>query len=389
MALAADLGTMFCVKGSIDEVDQSAIFSVERNVFAQVRENLEDPEEVLKENNYAYVKHDGKFYVIGEDVFKVHEIESLFKKSGASSYFSEMRRPMKDGLINIAEEKKAIAIIQAIIKRLIGKPAYENEVLCFCSPDDPTNVGKNALFHKTILSNFISSLGFHVECINEALAIIFSECPVVEDPNEPDGIAKFSGISMSFGAGCVNSCCAWKQLPLLTLANAHSGDWVDQEASKVAGCEIATITRYKEKYFDLSKSSDDVKHMALEVYYKAMIENAVKNFASRFESLDEKDEKISAPLPIVIAGGTASVPGFVPKFEEVLSKMTLPFVIKEVRLAKSPLYSVANGCLTKAISIESKQRKQKSTPQPKQETKSKEKMAEIKKENSPKKIKLQ
>ena len=84
-----DPGTMNVVKGEIDELDDNGVsFEIERNVFAEVRETLDDPEEVLKNNNYSYIKYKDQFYVVGEDVFKVHEIESLFKKSGATSYFS-------------------------------------------------------------------------------------------------------------------------------------------------------------------------------------------------------------------------------------------------------------------------------------------------------------
>ena len=355
-AVALDVGTMFLVKSGIDEIDGGVSFEIERNVFAEVNQSLEDPEEVLKDNNYAYVKHNDKFYVVGEDVFKVHEIESLFKKSGASSYFSEVRRPMKDGLLNIAEEKKSIAIIQAIIKNLVGTPSYENEVLCFCAPGDPINMDKNAQFHRSVLTNFISSLGYQAECINEALALIFSECPVMEDENEPDGVSKFSGLGFSFGAGMANCCLALRQLPLLAFSVAHSGDWIDEEASKVLGCDVSTITKYKEKHFDFTKQTDNLKHMALEVYYKATIENIVKQFASRFDSLED-DEKPSMPLEIVVGGGTASVPGFVDKFEELIRNIELPFKVKGVRLARNPLYAVSNGCLTKAISVENKLKK--------------------------------
>ena len=38
------------------------------------------------------------------------------------------RRPLKSGLIKTAEEKMAIAIIQEIIRRLVGKPKKHNEV---------------------------------------------------------------------------------------------------------------------------------------------------------------------------------------------------------------------------------------------------------------------
>ena len=146
MSKAADLGTMWIVKAELDQIDDSDIsFEMERNVFAEVRPTLDDPEEVLKDNNYAYAKYKDKFYVVGEDVFKVHEIESLFKKSGTSSYFSEVRRPMKDGMLNIKEDKMSLAIIQEIIRNLLGEPNFPGETLCFCVPGNPVNSTNNIL----------------------------------------------------------------------------------------------------------------------------------------------------------------------------------------------------------------------------------------------------
>jgi len=749
VSVSIDPGTMWIVKGEIDSIDDSVSFERERNVFAEVRDTLENPEEILKDNEYSYLKYKNHFYVIGEDVFKVHEIESLFKKSGASSYFSDVRRPMKDGLINTAEEKMSIAIIQEIIRKIVGRPSKKDEVLCFCAPGDPINSDSNVLFHKTILANFIKSLGYRPEHINEALAIIFSECPIAEDPNEPEGIAKFSGIAFSFGAGACNVALSWKQLPLLsfsvrhcipagnkvitldgfksienilssdfvltrkgewakvinvnkklsgdkiytftalgqckfsttedhkilinrdsgwewiraddvkigdkvqqpwpvyhdkkhsiswtnektgeyenkyiyskgcyvlgrflgdgsifkdsksdrgieiccnildtsanylsscmssvfertpeivrreeenvleikihdsglgkwfrknTYSNNHKvvpwnisdfrennlrfimagiidgdgyaseekliinieitspsvaqfsylalsklglkpsiawrdrsneshfyngkeicptkesfiiqcagsrcedfiqwmknkklffdkteidgctvakitdihireneqnevyditvddeshsfclagcvvhncGDWIDEEAAKIAGCDVATITKFKEKHLDLSDVNEsNLKESALSIYYGAMIENAVKLFASKFEALDEK---IDTPLEIVVAGGTASISGFVTKFKKVLENMELPFNIKNVRLAKNPLYAVCNGCLVKAISVESKLEKTKQekkiVPQSPEKSSPKEDK-EKNKDFTPKKIKL-
>jgi len=385
---ACDVGTMWLVKGEIDEIDDSGVsFQMERNVFAEVQKSLEDPDEVLKENNYTYIKYKNRYYVVGEDVFKVHDIESLFKGSGQSSYFSEVRRPMRDGLINTAEDKMSIAIIQAIIKKLVGKPSVENEVLCFCVPGDPVTSNANVLFHRMMLTNFIKSLGYTPECINEALALIFSECPTSEDPDEEGGVAKFSGLGISMGAGMCNLTLSWKQIPLLSFSVEHCGDWIDHEAAKIAGCDVATITKYKEKHFSFGEDSAELKHMALNVYYEAMMNNVIENFSSRFKKMED-EEKRDIPLEIVIGGGTASVPGFAEKFASLLKATDLPFKVKDVRMAKNPLFSVCNGCLIKAISVESKLNK-KPKKEPSSETTPKEdKQTTSNKENLPKKIKL-
>ena len=107
----------------------------------------------------------------------------------------------------------------------------------------------------------------------------------------------------------------------------------------------------------------DMRQAALGIFYENMIQNALSNFAEKFNELDNQ---IDAPLEIIVAGGTASVPGFLDKFKEVLDQQDLPFKVKSVKMAQNPLYTVSNGCLVKAIAAE---KKMKTPKTPKKETK--------------------
>ncbi len=355
MARSIDIGTMFLVKGEMDDIAGGTFFTIERNVFLQAA-TTDDTEDTLKENNWAYAKHDDEFYILGEDAIKLKNLLTV-KSSDATrdliaTKVSELRRPMQHGILNTGEEKLSVAIIQKLIANLVGDPKIPNETICFCAPGDPVDRKLSVVFHRIMLTNFLASLGYSVECIPEALAIIFSERPVADDPMEEDGEAPFSGIAFSFGAGMCNICFAYKRMPLISFSFAKSGDWIDQESAKVAGVDASIITRYKEKNFNLDEvDMSDMRQAALDIFYQTMIENALANFSAKFNALDSQ---IDVPLEIVIAGGTATVPGFVPKFEKVLSEQKLPFKVKGVRLAENPLYSVANGCLVKALSAEKK-----------------------------------
>lgn len=357
MAKGLDCGTMFLVKGEVDEIAGGSAFTVERNVFLKAA-TTDDTEETLKENNWTYAHHEDAFYILGEDAIKLKNLLTV-KASEANqalvaTKISDLRRPMKDGILNTGEEKLSVAIIQKLIANLLGKPDHPNEMLCFCAPGDPVDNNLSVVFHKTMLTGFLKSLGYSVECVPEALAIIFSERPVAEDENEENGEAPFSGISFSFGAGMCNVCFAYKKMPLINFSVARSGDWIDREAAKVAGVDQPVITRYKEKNLDLDNiDMSDMRQAALDIFYQNMIEHALTNFAIKFNELENQ---IDVPLEIVVAGGTASVPGFVSKFEQVLNSLELPFKVKSVRLAENPLYAVSNGCLVKALSSENKQK---------------------------------
>ena len=348
-----DIGTMFLVKGEVNVASEEPEFTVERNCFLQSA-TTDDTEDTLKENNWTYAKHENNFYILGEDAIKLKNLLSVGSKDQGivMTKIGELRRPMQHGILNTGEEKLSVAIIQKLIANLIGPPSHPGEVLCFCAPGDPVDRNLSVVFHRTMLMNFLKTLGYAVECIPEALAIIFSQRPVADDPSEEGGQAPFSGISFSFGAGMANICFAWKKMPLINFSVAQSGDFIDRESAKVAGVDVAVITRFKEKKFNLNEVDyTDMRQAALDIFYQNMIEHALNNFAEKFNQLDNP---IETPLEIVIAGGTASVPGFLAKFESVIAGLQLPFQIKSVRLAENPFYAVSHGCLVKAIAVEKK-----------------------------------
>jgi hypothetical protein len=52
---------------------------------------------------------------------------------------------------------------------------------------------------------------------------------------------------------------------------------------------------------------------------------------------------------LVFSGGTSIPKGFLDVFKTVLAGYELPFQVSEIRRAKNPLTSVANGLLVKTI----------------------------------------
>lgn len=355
-ATGFDVGTMFLCKSEWDSVANEAVFTSQRNCFLQANSGS-DTEDTLKENNWSYAKHEDSYYILGEDAIKLKNLLTL--KSGGEkdiimTKVGDLRRPMRDGILNTNQEKLSVAIIQKLIANLAGKAKHPGQVLCFCAPGDSVDKNVTVLFHKTMLTNFFKSLGYQVECIPEALAVIFSERPVTTDP-ETNEEAPFSGISFSFGAGMANICFAWKKMPLINFSVARSGDFIDQQAAQTAGIEVSAMTRFKEAHLDLSNIDySDMRQAALDIFYQNMIEHALENFSQKFNQLDKK---IDTPLDIVIAGGTSSVKGFLEKFKQVLSGLKLPFEVKSIKMANNPLYAVANGCLVKALSVEAKNKK--------------------------------
>ncbi len=374
-----DLGTMFLVKGELEVCTDEPEFTVERNCFLQAA-TTEDTQDTLTENNWAYAKHADNYYILGEDAIKLKNLLTVSSKDQdiVMTKVGELRRPMKHGILNTGEEKLSVAIIQKLIANLLGKPAFPEEPLCFCAPGDPVDRNLSVVFHRTMMTNFLKSLGYTVECIPEALAVIFSQRPVANDPTEDGGEAPFSGIAFSFGSGMCNICFSWKKMPLINFSMAKCGDWIDQESAKVAGVDVSAITRFKENKFNLNEVDyADMRQAGLDIFYQNMIEHALNNFAEKFNQLDNQ---IDAPLEMVVAGGTASVPGFLEKFKSVAEGLKLPFEVKGIRMAENPFYAVSHGCLVKAMATENKAKAAKAAAKPDEEQKTEEPI--------PKKVKL-
>jgi hypothetical protein len=108
------------------------------------------------------------------------------------------------------------------------------------------------------------------------------------------------------------------------------------------------VIKFKESKWgkmDKYNSRDQRIVAALEIYYDALIETALKNFVIEFE---KQDRSYDDPIEIIVAGGTSMAPGFIDKFNEVLGRLEVPFDIAGVRHAKEPLTAVANGALVAA-----------------------------------------
>ena len=243
MARSLDIGTMFLVKGETDEVTDQSAFTIERNSFLQVASGS-DNEDVLKENNWSYVQYGDNYYVLGEDALKLKNLLTLKAKPEDRNIIvaqvGDLRRPMKDGILNISDEKLSVGIIQQLIKKLLGKPSRPHEHLCFCAPGDPVDNSLSTIVHKTMLTGFLKGLGYEVECIPEALAIIFSERPCAEDPDE--GEIPFTGVSVSCGAGMMNICMAFKKMPLINFSVARCIPSGNKVITKLGFKDIEFVT---------------------------------------------------------------------------------------------------------------------------------------------------
>jgi hypothetical protein len=202
----------------------------------------------------------------------------------------------------------------------------------------------DSTFHKARLTGLFQRLGWNVKVIEEGLAVVLSERPVMIENDGSE--SPYSGIGISFGAGRCNAVLAYKGLKIIGLSCARGGDWIDQKVSEQTDTPVSQVISKKEKQLDFTNIDyeDDVI-FALDAYYGAMIEFVFSHFAKKFAAVKSQFE---GSLDIVVAGGSSMPKGFCKKLEEVIRRMDLPFKIKEIRHSADPRNSVVKGCLTQA-----------------------------------------
>lgn len=337
-ATGCDCGTMFFQTAEIDPVLGDTGFKTIRNAFVELSQ-AEDIEEILNRNGWQYVKHEGKYYVIGDDCVQV---ANMFPGK------VEIRRPMADGVLNKDEDKKMV-ILSEMIKSSIGDAPDNKSVVCTCVSSESVDGSLDSAFHKARLAAMFKRLGWNVKIIDEGYAVVLSQRPtVIEDGKE----IPYSGIGISFGGGRTNCVLAYKGLQIVGMSCARGGDWLDKQVSIQTGIPISQVITTKEKKLDFDKidDSDDVQ-FALDTYYDSLIRYVFNHFSKKFI---EAKSSFNAPLDIVVAGGTSMPSGFCKKLEKVVRGLDLPFKIKEVRHAKDPRNAVVEGLLAQAIVTQKK-----------------------------------
>ena len=164
------------------------------------------------------------------------------------------------------------------------------------------------------------------------------------------GDHSFSGPNLTIhncGAGMVNVAFSLFGAEVFSFSIVNSGDWIDQQSARAAGETVAFINKEKTK-IDLNKEPDTLVQRAIRTQYELMIEKTVSGIKKGLTENKDKNARIGQPIDIIVAGGTASPPGFDKLFEKLLRSAEMPVEIGSVIRPEDPLYSVARGCLVAA-----------------------------------------
>jgi|RhiMethySRZTD1v2_1073278.scaffolds.fasta_scaffold07854_18 hypothetical protein len=318
-----DVGTANLLAAE-QELDNGIKVRSERNAFFEIPAEHAANKGMLTRLGVPYATWQDRFYVLGNASF---DLANLFAR--------EVRRPMQDGFL-APEEKDAIPMMNFMLERLLGKPQQDGEPVRYCIPATSIDRKNDTVYHEGVVGGLVKKMGYSPVAINEAHAIVYSEL------EEQD----FTGITVSGGGGMFNVCVAYRSIPALVFSVSRGGDWIDEHVAKVMGMTRARATAIKENNINLiSPRSREEEAVAL--YYRSLVEYVVTNLKQRFELATDVPQ-FTAPVEVVLAGGTSLAGGFAELFTEELKKVGFPVPIARVRRAEDPFTSVVRGCLIAA-----------------------------------------
>ncbi len=332
MPISMDVGTynLVCCRR---DANNNFVYKREVNAFIEIPTEDRFVFSMMKNAGVPLIEwKDAKVaYALGEAAINIaYSMPSL-----------QLKRPMFAGCLN-PKEKHAQQIMAIMMHGLLDEVSQDKELLYYCVPSNAINSDTDAEYHNLILKEIFNSFkddnGKTVVAnpINEALALVYSE------------LAKkaYTGLSVSAGGGMVNVCYSIFGVPAFQFAITNSGDWIDQQASKVTGESIAYINKEKNK-LNLLEDSTDLVQRAIKAQYQIMIQKTAQEIKKGLESLGNKHKSHGA-IDIVVSGGTSSPNGFEKLFGEALKAVNVPIEIGEIIKPTDTLYSVARGCLLAA-----------------------------------------
>jgi hypothetical protein len=257
----------------------------------------------------------------------------------ANLFKREARRPLSRGVIS-AGEMDAQSILGLLVHHVLEDPSEEGEHCFYSVPaapiDDPS---QDVIFHTEVFRKIIRGKGYTAHPMNEAMAIIFSQCAA----------ENFSGLAVSFGAGMANIALSYQANKGMEFSLARGGDWIDAQSARAVGKTASQMCAIKEKGINLL-SPNGREEQAIVLYVRALINYSLQNIAAQFKKVSN-DVSLPEAIPFVVSGGTSKAEGFLDIFKEEfeLVRKKFPIQITEVRHAKDPLQAVAEGMLVLAL----------------------------------------
>lgn len=322
-----DIGTNMLVSATLDE-ENKPVFKMQRDAFFRLvpksQVNKNSIKKALTKRNFNFIEDaDGSFIVVGEEA-----LETAIERNDVA------KRPLRRGVIS-PKEKNSLPMLKILIENLLGKG--DNDNLVYSVPAMPIDGAFDIVYHTEMMGMYLGQMGYKVQPLNEAFAIALSALI-------KEGL---TGVCISFGAGMINTAIMHQGEPLVEFSITRAGDYIDQSAGTALDISPSLIQLEKESGVDLMNPTNKIME-AVSVYYSSVIKYALENIAFELDKRQKDLPIFREEVSLVVSGGLTLASGFIKKVEQVMSTITFPIKIKQIRRAKDPMTAVAHGCLLAA-----------------------------------------
>jgi hypothetical protein len=319
-----DIGTMNIVSARYEDDDKVGTKRI-RDAFLDLEPEAKRQLRLSKAN---YVEKGDALIVLGDSALTM---ANIFKR--------DVRRPLSKGLIS-SGEIEGQEVLSIMIGQVLGKPSTDGEHCFYSVPAEPIdNPGQDVIYHTEVFRKIVTEHGYTAHPMNEAMAIVYSQCAA----------ENFSGLAVSFGSGMCNVALSYQTQMGLSFSLARGGDWIDAGAAKALGKSPSQVCAIKEKGVDLLKP-EGREAEAVALYIRALDSYCIDNIAVQFRK-SSGGFQLPESIPFILSGGTTKAGGFVDLFKQEFEsrrKKGFPIEISEIRVAKDPMTSVAEGLLVLA-----------------------------------------
>lgn len=244
-------------------------------------------------------------------------------------------------------------ITAAVIESLLPPPDREGEYCGVTTTGILDDTLENENGEYDFLCRVIRLQGYQPLAISSATALALAE--LVEE--------SLTGVGVTFGAAGCEASLVHRGVEIARCTVRRGGNWIDEELARRDAqyiwdsqghryLDVQRARHWKESQSAAVLNPKSQREQLLSDLFRELIHEILQTAGEAFASVPLACE-IHQPLSIVCSGGTASHPGFRDIMMDVMRTTPLPVDVKEVRVVTDWEYTVARGCLIRAVFEES------------------------------------
>lgn len=291
---------------------------------------------ILRQIDVRFAVCEGQLVVFGT---KANNLTQLFRVP-RTGLFPEGQIPPDDPPVR--------QLIGAIVEALIGRTERPGAHCCLTLPGEKNSGGDWSNPSSLFLKRLVELQGYSPAIIGAANALVLAEL----------GGNGFTGIGMTFGASTAEAALVLNGNELARCSVPYAGNWIDQrlarsmqrflwDADGTKHLDTISTQHWKESFTGNITATTSKDEQLLTDLNRGMVEFLLQHASEQLGPVMQR-MRLPATLPVVVAGGSASVPGFESLFHDVVTSLAVPLAIGPVRLVANDDLAVSRGALIRA-----------------------------------------